>query len=96
MSVRRKRPGISSEKLDVAFHGYDHDVRELFEIPEIRDYVELLDSQFPYWLFFLTKSGFGLECITLCKMPPDLTEEARRVCCRNYSTNSSPSDGFPQ
>ena len=66
------------EKLDVAFHGYDNDSRELFEIPEVRTFVNELDDQFPFWLFFLTKSGVGLQCIMLCLMPPYLTDEARR------------------
>ncbi len=65
------------EKLDIAFNGYDHDAREIFEIPEIREFVSLLDSEFPYWLFFLTKSGTGLQAIMLCFMPPYLTEQAR-------------------
>jgi len=64
------------EKLDVAFHGYNDDTREVFEIPEIREYVSLLDQKFPYWLFFLTKSGLGLQAIALCMMPPYLTEQA--------------------
>ncbi|MCL4852445.1 MAG: hypothetical protein KJZ78_13820 [Bryobacteraceae bacterium] len=67
------------EKVDVAFHGYNEDSRELFEIPEVREYVGLLDDAFPYWLFFLTKSGLGLQCIMLCFMPPYLTEAARRT-----------------
>jgi hypothetical protein len=66
-------------RLDVAFHGYDQDTRELFEIPEVREYVGLLDDVFPYWLFFLTKSGLGLRCIMLCFMPPYLTEAARKT-----------------
>jgi len=36
-------------------NGYDHDARELFEIPEVREYNALLDNEFPYWLFFLTR-----------------------------------------
>jgi hypothetical protein len=63
----------------VAFHGYDQDSRELFEIPEVREYVSALDSQFPFWLFFLTKFGLGLQCIMLCFMPPYLTEKARET-----------------
>lgn len=66
------------EKLDIAFHGYDHDPRELFEIPEVRNYVSALDHEFPFWLFFLTKNGLGLQCLMLCFMPPYLTEEARQ------------------
>jgi hypothetical protein len=64
-------------KLDIAFHGYDNDRRKLFEIPEVRDFVNKLDDQFPFWLFFLTKGGLGLQCIMLCMMPPYLTEAAR-------------------
>jgi hypothetical protein len=67
------------EKLDVAFHGYNDDPRELCEIPEVREYVSVLDCQFPYWLFFLTKQGLGLQCIMYCFMPPYLSEEGRRT-----------------
>ena len=48
------------------------------KIPEIREYVRLLDEKFPYWLFFLTKNGLGLQAITFCMMSPYLTEQARR------------------
>ena len=65
------------EKVDIAFHGYDEVRWELFEIPEVRNYVLKLDEQFPYWLFFLTKQGLGLQCIALCLLPPFLTEEAK-------------------
>lgn len=67
------------DKLDIAFHGYDNDTRELFEIPEVRSFVSRLDDQFPFWLFFLTKEGLGLQCIMLCLMPPYLTDEARKT-----------------
>jgi hypothetical protein len=66
------------ENVDIAFHGYNDDARELFEIPEVREYVHKLDGEFPFWLFFLTKYGLGLQCLMLCFMPPYLTEEARR------------------
>lgn len=67
------------EKLDIAFHGYDHDTRELFEIPEVREYVSLLDDQFPYWLFFMRKNGLGLQAITYCLMPPYLNKVGRET-----------------
>ena len=67
------------ERLDIAFHGYDDDTRELFEIPEVRNFVSRLDDQFPFWLFFLTKEGLGLQCIMLCLMTPYLTDEAKRT-----------------
>ncbi len=65
------------EKVDIAFHGYDDDVRELFEIPEVRSYVQGLSQEFPYWLFFLSKSCLGLQAIALCMLPPFLTTEAQ-------------------
>jgi len=43
------------ENVNIAFHGYDNDPRELFEIPEVRNYVYKLDEIFPFWLFFLVK-----------------------------------------
>jgi hypothetical protein len=67
------------ERLDVAFHGYNDDSRELCEIQAVRDYVHALDHQFPYWLFFLTKEGLGLQCIMYCLMPPYLSEDGRRT-----------------
>ena len=42
-------------KLNILIHGYDDDPRELYEIAEIRAYVDFLDRSFPYWFFFLTK-----------------------------------------
>jgi hypothetical protein len=66
------------ENLDIAFDGYDQDAREVFEIPEVREYVGLLDDDFPYWLFFLSKEGLGLQAITLSLMPPYLTDAARK------------------
>jgi hypothetical protein len=65
------------ERVDIAFHGYDHDSRELFEIPDVRAYSYQLDEQFPFWLFFLSKRHLGLQCMLFCFLPPYLTEEAR-------------------
>lgn len=66
------------ERVDVAFHGYDHDSRELFEIPEVRDFVYALDDKFPFWLFFLNKKCSGLQAISLCFLPPYLTPKAKQ------------------
>ena len=66
------------EGLDIAFDGYDHDGREIFEIPEVRDLVSRLDAEFPFWLFFMNKRLLGLQAITLCLMPPYLMPDARK------------------
>ncbi len=65
------------EKIDIAFHGYDTDFRELFELPEVRDYVHKLDEKFPFWLYFLSKKHLGLQALLFCFLPPYLTEEAK-------------------
>lgn len=67
------------ERFDVAFHGYYDDSREVFEIPEVRDFVHRLDGEFPFWLFFLSKGYMGLQAVTLCFLPPHLTEEAKKT-----------------
>lgn len=67
------------ERVDVSFHGYDQDTRELFEIPEVRDFVYKLDDVFPFWLFFLSKQNLGLQAIALCFLPPFLTEQAKKA-----------------
>ena len=65
------------ERVDIAIDGYNHVPDELDEIPAVRDFVQELDRSFPYWLFFLTKHGLGLQCLLHCHLPPFLTESAR-------------------
>jgi len=64
---------VNMENVDIAFHGYNDTVAELFEIPEVRDFVHKLDAEFPYWLFILTKKGLGLQCLMFCMLSPHLT-----------------------
>jgi hypothetical protein len=52
--------------VDISFDGYNDSQRELWEIEAVREYVRALDSEFPYWLFLLSPSSPGFECITLC------------------------------
>lgn len=83
------------EKVDIAFHGYDSDTRELFEIPAVRNFVYELDSEFPYWLYFLTKYGMGLTCILLCFLPPYLTEEGKARIFPQRLSEYLTKRGFP-
>lgn len=64
------------ESIELAFHGYDEDARELWEIEQVRQFVADLDEMFPYWLFFLKQSP-SLQCLLLCLLPPFLTREAK-------------------
>lgn len=65
------------ERVDIAFDGYNDDPRELDEIEEVREYVQTLDQQFPFWLFFLSKHMLGLQGIVFCHLLPFLTDEAK-------------------
>lgn len=67
------------ERVDIAIDGYNDDTRELDEIPEVRQFVQHLDSQFPFWLFFLSKHSLGLQCIVFCHLLPCLTESAKAI-----------------
>lgn len=63
--------------VDLSFSGYENMREELFEIPEVREYVHALDAQFPFWLYFLSRHFTGLQCLAYCYLPPFLTPEAR-------------------
>ena len=52
--------------LDIGVHGYNGDDRELYEIPEVCRYYELLTTQFPYLFFFLNLQSPTLKAITFC------------------------------
>jgi hypothetical protein len=66
------------ENVEITFHGYDSGPRELFEIVEVRNYVQNLDDKFPYWLYFMSKYYQGLHCLLYCMLPPYLTDEAKQ------------------
>ncbi|OPX83777.1 MAG: hypothetical protein A4E53_04379 [Pelotomaculum sp. PtaB.Bin104] len=67
------------EKVDIGFAGYEQDDREPFVIPEVRDYVHLLDKHFPYWLFFLSKNCPGLQCLMSCFIQPHQTDTTKAM-----------------
>ena len=60
-SIERLRGGV-----DMAFHGYSDDPRELYEIPEVRRFCAELDGAFPYWFYFLSAEGTTLGVIACC------------------------------
>lgn len=83
------------ERVDIAFDGYNHHHDELWEIPEVRNYVNELDNAFPYWFYFLSKNGGGLYVIVKCFLLPFLTPEGEKEInvprLEKYFTNR----GFP-
>jgi len=52
-------------QLDLGFAGYDDDVRELYEIEQVRDFIVDIDRSFPFWLYFLNLRAEMLTVILL-------------------------------
>lgn len=55
-------------KVELAFHGYNEDPRELFEIQDVRNYVPLLSAALPE-LFFFARTGeraSTLKTLAMC------------------------------
>lgn len=55
-------------KVELSFHGYDNDSRELYEIPEVRAYASVISKSIPD-LFFFAYTGanaHGLKTIAFC------------------------------
>jgi hypothetical protein len=55
-------------KVELSFHGYDNDPRELFEIPEVRRFVPVLINTLPELFFFVYtgERAHTLKTLALC------------------------------
>lgn len=56
----------SRGRVVIAVEGYDTDSRELWEIPELRRYFQMLDADFPYWFAIADLSSHTLLLIAAC------------------------------
>ncbi len=63
------------EKVNIVFTGINPGDKNLWEIPEVRKYIQKLDDEFPYWLYFLSKESGDLNLIYECRMIPFLNNE---------------------
>ena len=52
--------------LQLTFSGFEVDERELWEIPEVREYVRALDEAFPYWFYLADLSTELLKLLAFC------------------------------
>jgi hypothetical protein len=62
------RPGGAREfqdSLEFGISGYTNDQRELWEIPEVRLFMKLIDENFPFLLHFCNKEDETLKWISL-------------------------------
>lgn len=83
------------ERVEIVIDGYNNQREELWEISEVRDYVNKLDEEFPYWLFFLSKHGTGLMVIIKCQLLPFLSPEGEKNVNGPRLQNYLLKRGFP-
>lgn len=51
-------------KVIITFSGYEKDLREIYEIPEVREYVRLLFERHPYLFYFLSPIDINFLILT--------------------------------
>lgn len=54
--------------IQFVFDGWDHDSREIYQIPLIRAYWAKLDAVFPAWTYYVVP-GAALRVLALCLVP---------------------------
>lgn len=66
----------SREKIDIGIHGYDNDLRELYEIPEVINWVKHIFHFTSGLSYFLAKNKYSqfLKVVQLCYMKYEKTE----------------------
>ncbi len=61
-----KNPLTLVGQLQILFVGYDSDPRELWEVPEVRQFVQALDAEFAFWFYFADLKSDSLRVLTFC------------------------------
>lgn len=56
-------------RLEFVFEGFENDPREVYAIPEIRQFVSSLTERFPFWFHFCGKVDDTLFALMACLMP---------------------------
>lgn len=83
------------ERVDILIDGYNNTSEELFEIPEVRNYVNELDDIFPFWLYFLSKDCSGLLVVIKCFLLPFLKPEDEQKINGKKLQDYLETRGFP-
>lgn len=66
------------EKLFISVQGFDHDPRELVEIPEVRAFFARLADAWPHWLWFLSREGGDISLLLALLCPVKVHRQAGR------------------
>ncbi len=65
-------------RVSLVISGYNSDERELYEIPEVCEYLRSIDQEWPFWFFFLSQADESIKVVAMClgkatKVAPGLT-----------------------
>jgi hypothetical protein len=67
------------ESFSIYVDGYNDDPRDLWEIPEVKEYFRNIDARFPYWLFFFDKANPSVLVILECILDFDYMDKKSSV-----------------
>ena len=61
-----RNPSDVCRSIQLSFSGYDTDTRELWDIPEVRRFVQSLDQDFPFWFYVADLQSDFLKVLAFC------------------------------
>lgn len=64
------------EKLFISVQGFDHDPRELVEIPEVRAFFTRLADAWPHWFWFLSRESGDISLLLALLCPVKVHRQA--------------------
>jgi hypothetical protein len=53
-------------QMTLVVDGYNHDPRELVDIPEVRSLLRRLEAEWPYWAFFFNQVDDSIKLLLSC------------------------------
>ena len=53
-------------QMSLVVDGYNEDVREIIDIPEVRAFLQLLNEHWPYWAFFFNQVDDSIKLLGCC------------------------------
>lgn len=61
-----RNPRDVCRSIQLRFSGYDTDTREVWDIPEVRRFVQSLDQDFPFWFYVADLRSDFLKALAFC------------------------------
>ena len=77
-------------RLRIAFDGYEGDMREVYAVPEIRQFMATVTETFPFWFHYCDKSDDSLFVIMTCLIPIVHTETVAGIATTTLQEGGLP------